>query len=197
MGTNNKLHEALMEARRFVFAAAQGQRDLLVNDGINEPYVLKPQDTLAKIDAAALAAPVKNCEVGSPEEQFARFKKFCARFDCCDCPVRKKWNFKPTGDESCLLLWTSMPYEGKDEVAEPPKKDEIKIPEVPPRLEPCPKCGKDAAWIVHPAFDGGSYVSCPECHFSPQLETWAPTDAEAAVKWNNLVLRKASADDGN
>lgn len=78
------------------------------------------------------------------------------------------------------------PYEEKEEVAEPPKKDEIKIPEVPPRLEPCPKCGKDAAWIVHPAFDGGAYVSCPKCHFGPQLETWAPTDAEAAVKWNNL-----------
>jgi hypothetical protein len=61
MQTNNKLRDALIEARRFVFAAMQGQRDILVNDGINEPYVIKPKDTLSKIDAA-LAAPPRNCD---------------------------------------------------------------------------------------------------------------------------------------
>ena len=61
METNNKLRDALIEARRFVFAAMQGQRDILVNDGINEPYVIKPKDTLSKIDAA-LAEPVRNCD---------------------------------------------------------------------------------------------------------------------------------------
>ena len=193
METNNKLREALSAALEQVNK---------VYDILSKPCVVIEEARQCCREARgvlipALEVPVKNCEVGSPEEQFARFKKFCARFDCCDCPVRKKWNFKPTGDESCLLLWTSMPYEEKGEVAEPPKQDEIKIPEVPPRLEPCPKCGKDAAQFIHPAFDGGSYVSCAKCHFSPQAETWAYTDAEAAVRWNNMDLRKVSADDGN
>jgi len=182
METNNKLREALSAALEQVNK---------VYDILSKPCVVIEEARQGCREARgvlipALAVPVKNCEVGSPEEQVERFKKFCDRFDCCDCPVRKKWNFKATGDESCQLLWASMPYEEKEEVAEPPKKDEIKIPEVPPRLEPCPKCGKDAARFNHPAFDGGSYVSCTECHFSPQAETWAYTDAEAAKKWNKM-----------
>ena len=193
METNNKLREALEIAKKAICNHAKHTCDSLAweNSTINANCgdILCAHRDLCEAKTAihkALAVPVKNCEVGSPEEQLARFKKFCSRFDCCDCPVRKKWNFKATGDESCQLLWASMPYEEKEEVAEPPKKDEIKIPEVPPRLEPCPKCGKDAARFNHPAFDGGSYVSCTECHFSPQAETWAYTDAEAAVQWNNL-----------
>lgn len=63
MEANNiqKLREALIEARHFVFAAMQGQRDLLVNNKVDEPYVLKPKDTLSKIDAA-LAAPLRKCD---------------------------------------------------------------------------------------------------------------------------------------
>ena len=185
METNNKLREALEKCANW-----GEQIDCQLGSSDETVYTFRDERCLAhnisECARAALAEPVKNCEVGSPEEQLARFKKFCARFDCCDCPVRKKWNFKPTGDESCQLLWASMHYEEKEEVAEPPKKDEIKIPEVPPRLEPCPKCGKDAARFNHPAFDGGSYVSCTECHFSPQAETWAYTDAEAAKKWNKM-----------
>lgn len=189
METNNKLREALDD----IIGIAKIALNVNSFGNSNNSELWRIIDKCE----SALSAPQKNCEVGSPEEQVVRFKKFCDRFDCCDCPVRKKWNFKATGDESCQLLWASMPYAEKEEVAEPPKKDEIKIPEVPPRLEPCPKCGKDAARFNHPAFDGGSYVSCPECHFSPQAETWAYTDAEAAVRWNNMDLRKVSADDGN
>lgn len=57
--------------------------------------------------------------------------------------------------------------------------------EVPEPLEPCPKCG-GGVHFVHPAFDGGSYVSCSKCHYSPQAETWAETDVGASIRWNNL-----------
>lgn len=63
-------------------------------------------------------------------------------------------------------------------------------PETPPRLDVCPKCGADAAVFVHPAFDGGSYVRCYECRYSDQAVTWAPTDAEAAKKWNKMERNK-------
>ncbi len=63
----------------------------------------------------ALNEPPKNHEIGSPEEQYARFKKLCDRVDCCDCPVHKRWNFKVNGDESCHFVWMQMPYK-KEEV---------------------------------------------------------------------------------
>lgn len=61
---------------------------------------------------------------------------------------------------------------------------------VVPRLERCPECGSDSAQFIHPAYDGGSYVRCANCRYSPQKETWAPTDAKAAVKWNRLERTK-------
>ena len=54
------------------------------------------------------------------------------------------------------------------------------VPEPPPRLDVCPKCGADAAVFVHPAYDGGAYVRCNRCLYSDQGTTWAPTDAGAA-----------------
>lgn len=106
MQTNNKLREAVKEARRFVFAAAQGQRDLLVRNGVDEPYVLKPKDTLAKMDAA-LAEPVKNCEVGTAEEQLERLNAYCKKCDGCMSYTRPELL-----DEVCLcaLKWAQKPY---------------------------------------------------------------------------------------
>ena len=63
---------------------------------------------------------------------------------------------------------------------------DTEVPEVPPRLDVCPKCGADAAVFVHPTFDGGSYVKCKKCMYSDQAKTWAPTDAQAAVRWNKM-----------
>lgn len=51
---------------------------------------------------------------------------------------------------------------------------------------PCPMCGEDGARIVHPTFDGGSYVCCRKCSFNPQALTWAWTDQEAVERWNKL-----------
>ena len=70
------------------------------------------------------------------------------------------------------------------------KKSELpKIEEVPEPLEVCPKCG-GVVHFAHPAFDGGSLVYCPHCHYSPQVETWAPTDAQAAQRWNNFCEKE-------
>ena len=68
------------------------------------------------------------------------------------------------------------------------KPDETKAEKdepVPP-LDRCPKCGSGNVSFVHPAYDGGAYVRCDECRYAPQMETWAPTDAMAAKRWNGL-----------
>lgn len=81
---------------------------------------------------------------------------------------------------------TSFEVEEADEPA--PHEAQARAPEdeTVPDLAACPKCGALAARIIHPAYDGGAYVHCDKCHYSPQAETWAPTDARAAIKWNNL-----------
>ena len=59
---------------------------------------------------AALAEPVKNCEVGTAEEQAERFSAYCRAHkhpesECLPCPL-----FGQTGGY-CELAWAQMPYE--------------------------------------------------------------------------------------
>ena len=64
---------------------------------------------------AALSAPARNCDVGTTEEQYKRFKKFC--FDnmgdgmneprCSKCPLGRS-------KASCKFDWAQMPYEKGD-----------------------------------------------------------------------------------
>ena len=63
-------------------------------------------EALDKIDAA-LSAPPRNCDAGTPEEQAERFEHYCfihrTMDRCCqDCPIK---------DEPCCeLAWAQMPY---------------------------------------------------------------------------------------
>ena len=60
---------------------------------------------------------LRNCDVGTAEEQYGRFLKWCKRYvemtdDCSGCPAYKKRynNF------SCQIEWGQMPYiEGGEE----------------------------------------------------------------------------------
>lgn len=66
---------------------------------------------------AALSAPPRNCDVGTPEQQAKRFEEFCNSHTCTmdDCKVRKSWRhfFYDCGLEivSCGLIFAQMPYE--------------------------------------------------------------------------------------
>jgi hypothetical protein len=55
---------------------------------------------------AALAEPLKNCEVGTVEEQKQRFDTFCSRVNCDKCPLMEEglWS-------NCAIRWEQMPYE--------------------------------------------------------------------------------------
>lgn len=63
---------------------------------------------------AALAAPARNCDVGTAEEQNTRRNQFCyaqmkRNNHCCGpCPCYKFINGEA---QSCTLLWAQMPYE--------------------------------------------------------------------------------------
>lgn len=58
---------------------------------------------------AALAAPARQCDVGTADEQGIRLRKFCVSQKWCDrCPLRKP-SFTTHAD--CKILWAQLPYE--------------------------------------------------------------------------------------
>jgi hypothetical protein len=59
---------------------------------------------------AALAAPPRNCDVGTAEEQIKRIRRLCKKYrdeigKCKGCPVHGVF------PKDCALIWAQMPYE--------------------------------------------------------------------------------------
>ena len=71
---------------------------------------------VSKVDAA-LTVPVRDCDVGTPDEQAKRYAKFCnGHFtpsdivgDCHKCPLEDK---RKMGGR-CSFYWAQMPYNGE------------------------------------------------------------------------------------
>ena len=56
-----------------------------------------------------LSRPTRNCDVGTPEEQSARFDAHCRKhMGCLTCPLREKDGGVP---KHCEFAWAQMPYE--------------------------------------------------------------------------------------
>lgn len=100
MQVNNKLREAMMQIYDRV-------------NSLDENCGVDPVE-IRDIARAALAEPVKNCEVGTDDEQALRFVEFCGkhhtaqgRWICHECPCKGNMNEIP----HCLTKWAQMPYE--------------------------------------------------------------------------------------
>lgn len=98
-----KLREAL---KRIVAAS-------IVAKNANAPeWILQRMADVFAMATTALAAPPRNCDVGTASEQEDRFAKYCRGSNCCAvCPIRKSWDFKNGRRPSCAILWAQMPYE--------------------------------------------------------------------------------------
>lgn len=84
---------------------------------------------IQSLSETALAAPPRNCDVGTAAEQVERFKEYCQSnmqyywdmfgthegadgWDCKeDCPVGKMIDKNDSFCDHCELLWAQMPYE--------------------------------------------------------------------------------------
>ena len=98
-GNAAKLREALEKIRSnltMTYQSEEEERDLIV-EAFN-------------IAGEALAEPPRNCDVGTPDEQSARYESYC--FDnrsmekCCgDCLLLPY--------ASCELAWAQLPYESE------------------------------------------------------------------------------------
>ena len=71
---------------------------------------------------SARSAPARQCDVGTPEEQWKRFDWFCISweesgpnggcFDGCPCMTIKSKEFDGCfGRSGCFAYWAQMPYE--------------------------------------------------------------------------------------
>ena len=67
------------------------------------------------IAKSALAAPARNCDVGTADKQFERWLAFCDRHDaaCTDCPCD---NSHTHTFAHCFAKWAQMPYEEGDDL---------------------------------------------------------------------------------
>ena len=66
-------------------------------------------EKILEVINAALSAPPRNCDVGTPKEQSARFDAHCLKnMGCLTCPLREKDGGVP---KYCELAWAQMPYD--------------------------------------------------------------------------------------
>lgn len=56
----------------------------------------------------ALAEPLKNCEVGTAEEQYGRFRECCKKQRI---PCLLSYDYRC---DECYSKWSQMPYESED-----------------------------------------------------------------------------------
>ena len=55
--------------------------------------------------------PLRNCDVGTPEEQLKRWRIFCDMVQGCDeCPCNKRDGISA----DCYARWSQMPYEKEE-----------------------------------------------------------------------------------
>ena len=99
MQTNNKLREALTKI-------------LNLTNSLDENCAVDPVE-IRDIAKAALAAPPRNCDIGTAEEQRARFEAWCEKQPeryckaCAECPTQRY-------AINCFCNWAQMPYVEKE-----------------------------------------------------------------------------------
>lgn len=105
--TNNKLREALLKSRKAMDEMSKSIFQGWIDDGL--------VDVLGEAQRAissALAKPIRNCDIGTAEEQTARALEYCSQFPskdgrCVGCPLDDDSN----SYTSCMCRWSQMPYE--------------------------------------------------------------------------------------
>lgn len=128
METNNKLREALVCLRD---AAREFNHQILNSkyNGILDKYTCEKQGFSAALKVVgaivnanyAIAAPARNCDIGTAQEQAERFENFCLKHigcaeetggkHCVGCPLEKA---SENTTQKCELYWAQLPYESEE-----------------------------------------------------------------------------------
>jgi len=116
-GNVNAIREALEAMNRIdTRGLKRFLRGLVETDVFDGGLINK---TISAVEEArrALAAPPRNCDVGTADEQIARFNEFCdsewqdsGSANCGNCPL---WVSGRIGHD-CQIRWGQMPYEAQE-----------------------------------------------------------------------------------
>jgi hypothetical protein len=96
---NTKLKEALAEIVEYAQSAACHNTDAHVDNYLSQ---------IIAWGKKALNEPLRNCDVGSAQEQVERFSKFCLYRKCSECQFHEDGDFF-----ECVVRWAQMPYESE------------------------------------------------------------------------------------
>ena len=110
LGNAAAMRKALVQVSRI---AVEMTRKTITGEPEDRKTVDRWALRLCDIACDAISAPPRNCDVGTAEEQEARFNKFCFSYyninnvdgECNTCPLND--NVKTT----CEFAWMQMPYE--------------------------------------------------------------------------------------
>lgn len=102
----NKLRDALRKARVFISCSPLKR--------VEGDFGCIDRDEICAEIGSILAAPVKNCEVGTAMEQTARFAEFCKSHIHSDLPKCAGCPLEDIPDRTgCAQAWGQMPYESE------------------------------------------------------------------------------------
>ena len=107
LGNVAKMREALERC-----ASMGEQIDNQLGSSEDTVYAFRGERCLAhnisECARAALFAPPRNCDVGTADEQHARFYSFCDKIEeCKECPLWRGGGLT----SKCSVYWGQMPYE--------------------------------------------------------------------------------------
>lgn len=114
-----ELKDAATELMRFTCSSCERrfcEEDAEEEDGRSVP---SPCSVIIRMRNALSANPIRNCDVGTAEEQAKRFNDFCSTHTCNKCVVYDKMahSFNDSIPErafSCRLVFLQLPYEGEE-----------------------------------------------------------------------------------
>ena len=93
-----------------IYAALVKIHDL--TNALDEKCGVDPVE-IRDIARAALSAPARQCDVGTADEQDARFSRFCVEKrsgSCSGCPDAVGGFTVANGIRECALVWAQTPY---------------------------------------------------------------------------------------
>lgn len=110
----NKMMAMRVALRDVSRVAEEMTRGTMTGESVDRKTVDAWAKRLCEIISRDLAIPLRNCDVGTAEEQSDRFANFCdSHSGCSQCPVKSLWNFANGHKPSCGVLWAQMPYEAE------------------------------------------------------------------------------------
>ena len=101
-GNAEKMRAALEKADAVLSLISKSAWFIDANFSVNKAVI----EAVNAIEAA-LSAPPRNCDVGTPEDQHNRFMRFCDSKSMGYCWGR--------GCRKCMAQWGQIPYEGENE----------------------------------------------------------------------------------